>query len=227
MEQDPAPKKGFFSRVTDALFEEVPGANSLPPATDTGEKVEPPEALPPALQGRLSEEDENLLRDILADVRHSGPLLSQFIELAESLRDIIPQEPASFQAAMKALEKTAGVNKEQLLEAAEEQIKALAAERQDFEQSAGKMKESLQGTTKKAAEIRARIDEMQGLIAALEKEEQQLFNQMAAEEQLIRTAQLRFNGVIRVVESDIRGNLDKIRSFLPDETAPGGDGGKK
>jgi hypothetical protein len=212
MDQEPDKKKGLFSRLTDALFVEIEAEEEH--AASAGDARPAPAAA--AEEARLGQEDEKLLQEILSQVRKEGPLLEQFLELAVSLREIVPQESAAYQAALKALEKTSAAGKSDLLAAADRQLAALAAEKAAFEQSARKKMTALQATGRKAEEVRARISELQKSIQSLEQEEKQLYTQMAAEEKLVRTAQLRFDTVTRQVERDIRGRLEKIRNYLPD-----------
>lgn len=216
MDQDTEKKKSFFSRIADVIFEEAepaeaPSAASLPAAATSGQQA--------AGEGRLSGEDDRLYREIVAAVESRGELLQKFLDLTDSLREIVPQESACFQAALTALGKTSGASKADLLAAADLQLAALEEEKADVAESVQKKLDALQASGKKAETVRARISELQKTIQALEQEEQRLYAEMAVEEKLVRTAQLRFETISRTVERDIRARLEKIRNFLPDGTS--------
>lgn len=210
MPQEPEKKKGLFSRLSEALFEEVETAPE-----SVGQPAAVPSEASPS-KGEASGVDEKLHHDLLKQLADEGPLLGQFLELAATLADIVPQESASYQAALKALEKTTGAGKKDILAAVDAQLQALGREKSAFVASVEKKLAAQQVAGRKSEEIRTRIGELQKAIQALEQEEQQLFAKMANEEKLIRTAQLRFDSTVREVERGLRGTLEKIRSYLPD-----------
>jgi len=169
--------------------------------------------------------DDKLRQELLQQLAKEGPLLGQFLELAASLAELIPQESASYQAALRALEQTGGASKDEILASVDNQLAALANEKSVFAESVQKKLAAQQTSTRKGEEIRARISDMQKAIQALEQEEQQLFAKMASEEKLIRTAQMRFDSAAREVERELRSKQEKIRNYLT--VAPVGATGKK
>lgn len=210
MGEEEVKKRGFLSRLSEALFKEVDAAT-------TNEIAAPADAPKPAADTTAtSTVDEQLRKDLLQQLADDGPLLGQFLDLAASLAELIPQESASYQAALRALEKTGGTGKDDLLAAVDRQLATLEREKAAFAESVQKKLTAQQAATLKSDEIRARIGELQKAIQALESEEQQLFAKVASEEKLIRTAQLRFDSTTREVERELRGQLEKLRNYLPD-----------
>lgn len=210
MSENDEKKKGFLSRLSDALFEEVE-------STTSDEVAAPSNEMQPAGESSAQATvDEQLRKDLLQQLAAEGPLLGQFLDLAASLAELIPQESASYQAALRALEKTGGSGKDDLLAAVDQQLAALEREKGAFANSVQKKLAAQQAATRKSDEIRARISELQKSIQALEAEEQQLFAKVASEEKLIRTAQLRFDSTTREIERELRSQLEKLRNYLPD-----------
>lgn len=214
MDQEQSPKESFFSRISKAIFEEVEATPPLPPGTAAARTSAPSSRAGEG--GELPTDDDQLLQEMSREVASHGLLLGQFIELTASLKEIIPQESASFQAALKALEQTSGATRAALLAAADEQLAALQMEKSTFAKSVEGKMAALAQSSGKAEKIRARINELQKSIQALEAEEQQLFTAMAAEEKLIHAAQFRFDSVIKIIEREIQSKLEKIRNYLPE-----------
>ncbi|HAD04341.1 MAG: hypothetical protein A2005_01870 [Desulfuromonadales bacterium GWC2_61_20] len=214
MTQESEKKRGFLSRLSDALFEEVEAS----PEEETATALKTATATAGAAEVAPAPVDGKLRQELQQQLAKEGPLLGQFLELAASLGELIPQESASYQAALRALEQTGGASKADILASVDNQLAALASERTIFAESVEKKLAAQQATTRKSEEIRARISELQKSIQALEQEEQQLFAKMASEEKLIRTAQMRFDSAAREVERELRSKLEKIRNYLPDSS---------
>jgi len=102
-----AGKKGFFARINEALYETV----------ETGDTAGAPEPVAPggrkpaaAAPAAAPADDKpigsptDLATRVKADIAGRGPAFTQFLALAASFAEIIPDESGRYRAAMKALE---------------------------------------------------------------------------------------------------------------------------
>ena len=214
-------KKGFFARINEALYETVetdgsegalrreqPGnPEPAPPAADTDAEAdaEQPLAVTPDLGARVRQ-----------DIAGRGPALAQFLALAGSFTEIIPEESGRYRAAMKALEKTGNITRAEVLKAGNDQLRALDSQREVFSGTLSRKREELKAQGGGVEGIRAQIAELQQSIARLRQEEQGLLQRIAADESKFAAAQEGFSALLGSLEAEIKGSLEMIEKYVPE-----------
>jgi hypothetical protein len=218
---DAPEKKGLFARISDAFYEKVetdegPAAPAARPAGG------PPKAAAPhgpAVAGAApaQEKPENPA-DIAARLRDQvaarGPAFSQFLALVASFAEIIPDEAGRYRAAMKALEKTGNVTRDQVLLAGKDQLQALDSQRSVFAEAVDRRRQALQQSGGAAERVRAQIAELERSLAALREQEQAMVKAAAAEEGRIKAAEEAFATLLGSVQDEITAAREKARKYL-------------
>ena len=210
-------KKGFFARINEALYESVEtGGKNAPPEPEEAGSGEPAAATAvPAADQPIGDTPEIATR-IRADIAGRGPVLAQFLALAASFAEIIPEESGRYRAAMKALEKTGNITRQEVLRAANDQLRALGTQREVFLGTVSRKRESLKTLGSGTETIRAKIAELQQTIGRLQEEEQGILRNVASEEGKIKTAEEGFSSLLTVLETEIKASQEKIEKYVPE-----------
>jgi hypothetical protein len=209
-------KKGFFARINEALYETVETGGkgeALEPA-DAGSGESAAKVAVPAADQPIGSAPE-LAAKVRADIAGRGPVLAQFLALAASFAEIIPEESGRYRAAMKALEKTGNVTRKDVLRAANDQLRALGAQREVFLGTVSRKREELQTLGGGTEALRARIAELQQTIGRLQQEEQGILRSVALEEGKIKAAEEGFSSLLAALETEIRASQEKIEKYVP------------
>lgn len=209
-------KKGFFARINEALYETVEdgaAGGAAPEAEEpTGRGATAGADVPVARQPL--EKPPELAARVRADIEGRGPALTQFVALAASFAEIIPEESARFRAAMKALEKTGNISRKDVLRAANDQLRALGSQREVFAGAVGRKREELKAQGGGVEAIRAQVAELQQAIGRLQAEEQGLLRTVAVEEGKIKAAEEGFSSLLSTMEAEIKASLEKIEKYV-------------
>lgn len=215
---DKSGKKSFFERINEALYETVetgePEAAPLPeeqsgaPATGTASPA------PAAAADQPIGNPTDLAARIRADIAGRGPALAQFLALVASFTEIIPEESGRYRAAMKALEKTGNIAREQVLLAAKDQLQALQSQREVFTETVSRKREALRKSGGAAEAVRAQIAELQQSIGRLQQQEQAMLRDAAAEEAKLKAAEEGFTTLLTKMESEIVDSREKIKKHV-------------
>ena len=208
-------KKGFFARINEALYETVETDEKVE-APETGEAGgrEPDAAVAPAGNQPIEDTPELAAR-VRADIAGRGPALAQFLALASSFTEIIPEESGRYRAAMKALEKTGNITRKEVLRAANDQLRALGSQREVFAGAVGRKREELKVQAGGTAAIRAQIAELQQSIGRLQAQEQGILRNVAVEEGQLKAAEEGFSSLLLALETEIKTTQEKIEKYLP------------
>lgn len=205
-------KKGFFARINEALYETV----------ETGERdgapereaVEGPQPTPPSADVP-TEMTPDLAARVRQDIAGRGQALAQFLALAGSFTEIIPEESGRYRAAMKALEKTGNIGRKEVLRAANDQLRALGAQREVFASAVSRKREEIQTLGGGVDAIRARIAELQQSIGSLQEQEQEILRSTAVEAGRILAAEEGFTSLLAGLEAEIKAAQEKIEKHVP------------
>lgn len=164
--------------------------------------------------------DLALLGDEIRKGLDSGDkTFSIFNDLVESLQDIIPKEKQRYNAALKALSKTSGLNRQHILESAESRIGELKdIEGLVFSAMAG-FSDALHALAARSKLIRSEIAELRKKISDLEKEEQETLSSLARRERENKAAEQAVRKVFSDVGAEITEISNKIVQFSA-EAAP-------
>lgn len=209
-------KKGFFARINEALYETVEqgGKEETPEAETAGGGGQAPDVAAPT-DDQLAGSPTDLAARVRATIASRGQALTQFLVLASSFAEIIPEESGRYRAAMKALEKTGSITREEVLRATENQLSALGAQRTAFAGAVNRKRGELKKSGGGAEEIRARIAELQQTIGRLQAEEQEILRNVAVEEGKIKAAEEGFTALLAAMESEIKESREKIEKHVP------------
>jgi len=209
-------KKGFFARINEALYEtvETDGKDEALETEDAGGGETTAGVNSPV--GDQSIGDSAGLADrVRADIAGRGQALAQFLALATSFAEIIPEESGRYRAALKALEKTGNVTRKEVLRAANDQLRALGAQREVFAGTVSRKRDELKTRGSGADAIRARIAELQQNIGRLQEEEQGILRDVALEEGKIKAAEEGFSSLLSTMETEIKASQEKIEKYIP------------
>ncbi len=211
---DKSGKKSFLDRINEALYETVetrePEAALVP---DEGSGVSPTGSAAPAADQPIGSPTDLAAR-VRADIASRGPALAQFLALVSSFTEIIPEESGRYRAAMKALEKTGNVARDQVLLAAKDQLQALQLQREVFTETVSRKREELRKSGGAAEAIRAQIAELQQSIGRLQQQEQAMLRDAAAEESKLKAAEEGFTTLLTAMESEIVDSREKIKKYV-------------
>lgn len=210
-------KKGFFARINEALYETVETVESggQDEAPGPGERAGRPGAVAETAAAPSLEDPPELAARVRADIEGRGQALTQFLALAASFAEIIPEESGRFRAALKALEKTGNVSRKEVVRAANDQLRALESQREVFAGAVDRKREELKTQGGGVEALRAQIAELQQTIARLQGEEQEVVRAVAAEEAKIKAAAERFSMLLSTMEAEIKSSLEKIEKYIP------------
>ncbi len=211
-------KKGFFARINEALYETVGTGEKEPApetAADAGGQGPAPGGGAPAADQSLENPSE-LAAKVRAGIAGRGQPFTQFLVLVMSFAEIIPEESGRYRAAMKALEKTGNITRKEVLQAANDQLRAVGSQREVFAGAVGRKREALSAQGGGVEAIRAQIAELEQNITRLRQEEQELLRSVAAEEGKIKAAEEGFTALLSTMEAEIRASQEKIEKYLPE-----------
>jgi len=212
---DESGKKGFFARINEALYETVDnGEQDAAPGKGAGRVGVPASDVGAPAEEKPIEITADLATRVRADIEGRGRTFAQFLALAASFAEIIPEESGRYRAAMKALEKTGSVTRDQVLQASREQLLALQSQREVFAETVGRKREALNKSGGGAEAIRAQIAELQQTISRLQEQEQSLIKDNAAAEGKIKAAEERFTALLSSMEKEIVGAQQKIEKYI-------------
>ena len=215
-------KKGFFARINEALYETVETGEQeeqgRAPGREVGDRAQPTElAATVATAAEVpTEMTPDLSTRVRQDIAGRGPALAQFLALAGSYTEIIPEESGRYRAAMKALEKTGNIDRKEVLKAANDQLRALGAQREVFSTALNRKREEIQKLGGGADAIRARIAELQQSIGSLQEQEQEILRSTAVEAGRIAVAEEGFTSLLAGLEAEIKAAQEKIEKYVPE-----------
>jgi DNA repair exonuclease SbcCD ATPase subunit len=162
----------------------------------------------------LSLESSRFLESIRAEIKKAGGELQKFLSLVESLREIIPDEAKRYEAASKALQESAGITRDAILAAAENQLSALGNQKKRIAQSVTAPDAVNNPLASKLEETRTRISEFKGALRKLQDEEKEILASLASEEKKGKTAEKGLDSLIRSIEEEIGEIRDKVLCYL-------------
>lgn len=216
-------KKGFFARINEALYETVEtGEKDETHGTEAAGSRESSAAAAVPVAEQPIGNPPDLVARVRADIEGRGQALAQFLALASSFTEIIPDESGRYRAAMKALEKTGNLSRKEILRAANDQLRALGSQREIFAGTVNRKREELRARGGGAEAIRAQIAELQQSVARLQAQEQGLLRDVAVEEGKIKAAEEGFSSLLSTMETEIKAAQEKIEKYLPETGRAGG-----
>jgi len=158
--------------------------------------------------------EKQLADQIRSEISKRGEQLSKFLALVASFEDDIPNEAKRYAAAIKAMSAAAGLKKEDLLAAADQQIEALKEQRMELVSSMAERRSDLKIKEQKAKDTRKQIDLLTESIKRLEGEEKELLIAVASGETEVKTVENKLDSIIKGVENDILAIKDKINEKI-------------
>jgi len=230
------PKRSIITRITDALFTEEANQTSaaakierekskLEKPDQTNPADEPQEAedfqeAPQESLERITEEIEkfdwnSVLDDIRKTVESEGDTITKFMNLVESLEDVIPEEANRYRAAYKALVTTSGRKRGDILDDTNRQLNSLKSQKEVFTKTVNTWRKRLQAFSDRSKEIRRDINVLQEKLRALEKQERKILDTASDKERQIRSAEVKFGDFLRDIEQDINDFTKRIMQTLP------------
>jgi hypothetical protein len=213
--KDEPEKKGIISWISEALYEKVDtGAEEeAVPEKPEGRGKEPAPAAPAS--GPTAGSPTDLAARLRAEIAGRGQAFTQFLALAASFAEIIPDEFGRYRAAMKALEKTGNLTRNEVLQGSKDQLLALRSQREVFAGTVSEKREALRQQGSGVEGIRAQIAELQQTIGSLQAQEQGILRGIVAEQQKLKAAEEGFTALIAALEQEITSSREKLEKYLP------------
>jgi len=209
-------KKGFLARINEALYETVEmGVKEEPHETSEAGSREPAAGVAAPAANQPIEDTPELDARVRLDIAGRGPAFTQFLALASSFTEIIPEESGRYRAAMKALEKTGNITRKEVLRAVNDQLRGLGSQREVFVATVSRKREELKAQGGGAEAIRVQIAELQQTIGRLQTEEQGILRNVAVEEGKIAAAEEGFFSLLSALETEIKVSQEKIEKYVP------------
>jgi len=225
-------KKSIITRITDALFaeeaveqkgQEKPKAPEYDDETMVDAELVDVEFSEEGKQESLENITEELekfdwsalLRDIRTNVEQEGSTITKFMNLVESLEDVIPDESKRYSAAYKALLATSDKNRDDILADTTRQLNALKTQKTVFTKTVTTWRKRIQSVSERTKDIRRDINVLQEKLRALEKQERKILDLTGDKERQIRSAEVKFGDFIREIEQDINDFSKRIVQHLP------------
>lgn len=164
-------------------------------------------------------ESGRLLESIRSELKKSGGELQKFLSLAESLREIVPDERKRYAAAFKALHESSGTAKGDILAAIENQLSALRGQKERLKESFAAKSEERKGLLANLEGIKSRMSALREGLRKLEEEEKAVLARIASEEEETRKAEKAVDSITGSIEKELHEVRDKVSGFLADGTA--------
>lgn len=218
-QQDGDEKRGgLFSRLSDALFEEVPQEQPDPLLVNPAPKAAAPPAQPKrppiATTPAKTKDSPALLAELKAAFEKDGDSLGTFLTLVESFKAYIPDEDKRYAAAAKALMETTGKKKTDLMQAIQKRTALIKVKREEFGDSLKGQREELKALAGKSDAMLARIEAMRKEVDAMVEQHKKLLAQVASGEGELKETSEKFEQAAKVIEAEVAQVAEKIQKFL-------------
>lgn len=159
-------------------------------------------------------ESGQLLESIRSELRKSGGELQKFLSLAESLREIVPDERKRYAAAFKALHESSGTTRGDILAAVESQLSALKGQKERLMESFAAKGEERKALLAKHDGIKSRMSALRETLKKLEEEEKAVLSLIAAGEEETRKAEKAVGSITGSIEKELHEAREKVSAFL-------------
>ncbi len=158
----------------------------------------------------------NRVRDEIKTVIESETtIFGKFHALAESFREVIPEEKQRYHAAIKALLTTSKLSRQEIVAAVNIQLNELKILEKLLIPALPGWRDELKAKEAKSQEMRNEISRLREKTAQLEKEEKEIANRMASQENEME----RVEKAMREVFTDIGAEITSIKTHVEELTA--------
>lgn len=153
---------------------------------------------------------EQIAERLRKELAKTGGAVSKFLSLMESFRVDFPDEDKCINAALKAMDHAAGLDKEDIIDAALNQISILQKQKKLFSQALDAKRDEMQSSALRAKEIKARLDELNREIRHLREEHEVVLAEAANGEEMIKKAGVRMEEAARMLADELSAIKDKV-----------------
>jgi chromosome segregation ATPase len=143
-----------------------------------------------------------------------GQNLGKFLDLVESFKKYIPDEVRRYHAAVQAMNQAAGLSRDDILRAADNQINGLKQQREGFGKSMANKRAQLNEMKTGVQEIRGRMKELQEKLHIIETQEKKARATAIAFEKDIKVREESFHTVAQNLEDEITETKNRIIDHL-------------
>jgi len=160
------------------------------------------------------------LRDeIRREIENEEKIFGKFLGLVESFQDIISEEKPRYNAAIKALSKTSGVSRQDVLEATDNQLEELKMLEKGVTSTLPDFRNELKAMESRSEEIKNELTTLREKIGQLQKEEQKILDSMSAREKDLKAVAEAVGKIFTEIGLEITGIRKKLEEFTA-EKAP-------
>lgn len=223
MDENSEKKEGLFSNlgkvVEDLIFEK--------PAEEETQPVEPVDAPKPQDTATAAKDapapdvretppkvDHKIYEKLKAALEGKESAFSLFIDMYNSLSDVITDEAMRYAAALKAVGKSNGITLDQIIRAMDDKMGALDSEKEKFsetvkqsEDELGKFQSQLEQKDQSMASLRKQIE-------ALEAEKKDLEKTISEKASKIESVRKGFFSTVEVVKAEISQQKEIIMKYV-------------
>ncbi|MCC7202652.1 MAG: hypothetical protein IT393_08365 [Nitrospirae bacterium] len=161
----------------------------------------------------LSIDLSHLHEEIKKEISGVNGTFDKFRGLLDSFRDIIPEEKQRYQAAIKALSCTSGLNQNEILGAADGQLSELNKFEKKFKSSLPNLRDEQKRMESKSLEIRIEISALREKIARLELEEQEILSSTASRDDERKSIEKEIDNVLSGIAEEITEIKRRVVEF--------------
>ncbi len=158
--------------------------------------------------------------EIKKEIEAGKRTFGMFLEVVESLQDIIPKEKQRYNAAARALSKTTGESRQDLLESTDRQLEELKNVEEAVSSALYCLSDELKEMDSRLQKTKDELAKLREKVAELEKEEQEILDDIAAREGENKVVERTVRKVFRDIGAEIAGVRKKIEEFTCENVSP-------
>ncbi len=162
----------------------------------------------------LSAKIQTLRQEIKKVIEREDTLFGKFLEVAESFREIIPEENKRYSAAVKALVTTSKISRQEIVKAVNTQLEELKVLEKILLATTSGGRDKIKGVEARAREIKDEITKLRGEIGRLESEGKEVLAHLAAQEKAVEPAEK----AVRQLFADITAEIGLIKKRVEEPT---------
>lgn len=149
-----------------------------------------------------------------AEIAKKGEGLKKFLDLVASFDGIIEEEPKRFQAAMKAVKASHGMDEYDVIKSVDAQIAELKNQRQSMVGSISDKRIELRDYTDTAKDYRDKIEGLRKEIEDLEAKKKEALTRADAIESEMKAFESNFDKISNEIENELNALKGKIISYI-------------
>lgn len=167
----------------------------------------------------LNELDLVLLRDeIRKEIEAGDKTLERFLELVESFQEVLPKEKQRYSVAIRALFTTSKISRQNVFESIDKQLEELGKLESSASSGLTGFSDELNEMESRLQETKSELTDLREKIAALEKVEQKILDNISDREKEKNAVE----EAVKTVFADITAEISAVKKKIEEYTAEKG-----